>query len=1306
MRRIPEAMRALVEQGRPLVGDDRMHLRATVEPGWWLHTSSAEDAERADVMRRAVAAWRAEAGIVDGVVADSTPNALDAHVGPGAEPAHHGWANTNYVHLPAAPGNFLTAYGTANRFASAEASTPYGDGLSAVGDALVTFDPAGEPDDDGIPDTIEDAYGDDDDFDEDFDPFEEVLDPTPAGEGAMVEVPEGVVPRGRGVEPAFAEALRATVLGGGTYTASALVRMPAGVAHTVALVAYDVTGAIVADVESDPLAGTDDWERAAATATVPAEAVSAGVAVRVVDGTATTFWVRLLQVEAGGVASAWAPPAASVIATPGDHLPSCEILSSTEVGFGGATWTVHRALAGPKSAIIDRPLLRFASSYLYVDDAPTLAFAETFTVALAFRFHGTPATDQILAAKMSDDTTRGWALTLTSERRVRWSVVDDGVRADVLSAPIDPGRAVLVAGRRAESTTSVLINGVNQGTEPAAASILTTTDAPLRIGAGPGGDNADMELFGAAVFDTDLSSPDLARVRDFLLGATTLGPADVSKMPYRWWQRADNSQDEIELPGIMSLNYDHGLETDADSCTITIVNQMADPIGEDLVEGVFGDPGHFTPDRANVESAERWGITPNDWADVLAANACIRVYWGYGGHDKPIRQAVADGELLLKGVWLVDDVTPGPRDHTLTLACRDMFKLCVDQQIFPDLLPKEQYPLERCRWSYETSSTAISYEYTWPEPTHKSVEGWWKRVTDFTMAGSPEHPHGTGRGYWILGTDGKVFPFGWVEHFGDKSEGGMFSPAWGMASTPTAGGYWILAQKGHIFPFGDAAHLGEPGVPEYATPSTVQWRRIRPTKSGRGYYLLERGGTVACYGDAVWRGDQRSTRGAGPPHTPDFHTDLALTPSGEGYWMLNKQGRVYAFGDAIGPGDPVYTTANGLRFSTYVAVDLGDRYHHDSRYGEWCRALATHPTEWGFWVLTTDGVTYARGAARIKEPQEDVLREDPIMALLPSQTGLGYAHLTADGDVVTYGDAAFYGSLKRTRTHTRKFDNDTPQGYRDLTEIVRDLLLWSGFYLYGTAGEVYGNLEATGTYNEDCFRAPFFDKRPIIDIITEIRQIVGYYAWCDEEGAARFESPNFWVYGNFFPDGSRTTAIPVIDEQSNLLEWSPTNRGENLRSKIIIGSAEPTANLEGAVITRFTPPGVEALKGISRPFSFHNGLLTNPAEQELMAELVAMQYSFKQHTGTVACVPHPAIEINDQVWVYERSTGEARVHYVRGVNFSYEANGAATMTLTTNRLGSPDNWLVDVEGWKDATQIVTHLANRDFEEPETTGVKL
>src|SRR5690606_32042012 len=71
---------------------------------------------------------------------------------------------------------------------------------------------------------------------------------------------------------------------------------------------------------------------------------------------------------------------------------------------------------------------------------------------------------------------------------------------------------------------------------------------------------------------------------------------------------------------------------------------------------------------------------------------------------------------------------------------------------------------------------------------------------------------------------------------------------------------------------------------------------------------------------------------------------------------------------------------------------------------------------------------------------------------------------------------------------------------------------------------------------------------------------------------------------------------------------------------------------------------------------------------------------FAQRRGQVTCLANPAIQVNDQVRIYERTTSETYIHYVRGISTSHDLDtGDYTMTLTTNWLGTEDDWIITAD---------------------------
>ena len=67
-----------------------------------------------------------------------------------------------------------------------------------------------------------------------------------------------------------------------------------------------------------------------------------------------------------------------------------------------------------------------------------------------------------------------------------------------------------------------------------------------------------------------------------------------------------------------------------------------------------------------------------------------------------------------------------------------------------------------------------------------------------------------------------------------------------MAPTPSGKGYWLVASDGGVFTFGDARFYGSLGG--QALPAPVIG--LVPTKTGKGYWLELADASVAARGDA------------------------------------------------------------------------------------------------------------------------------------------------------------------------------------------------------------------------------------------------------------------------------------------------------------------------------------------------------------------------------------------------------------------------------------------------------------------------
>jgi hypothetical protein len=152
----------------------------------------------------------------------------------------------------------------------------------------------------------------------------------------------------------------------------------------------------------------------------------------------------------------------------------------------------------------------------------------------------------------------------------------------------------------------------------------------------------------------------------------------------------------------------------------------------------------------------------------------------------------------------------------------------------------------------------------------------------------------SGRGYWLVASDGGIFAFGDAGFFGSTGAIKLNKPITGMTPSATGSGYRMVATDGGIFSFGDAAFYGSAGNTALARPIAG----MAPTPSGKGYWMVGADGKVFSFGDAAALGSASALRSV---------ATMASTPSGAGYWAVAADGGLAAFGDATDLGHPTGT---------------------------------------------------------------------------------------------------------------------------------------------------------------------------------------------------------------------------------------------------------------------------------------------------------------------------------------------------------------------------------------------------------------
>ncbi|MDQ1491793.1 MAG: trimeric autotransporter adhesin [Actinomycetota bacterium] len=238
---------------------------------------------------------------------------------------------------------------------------------------------------------------------------------------------------------------------------------------------------------------------------------------------------------------------------------------------------------------------------------------------------------------------------------------------------------------------------------------------------------------------------------------------------------------------------------------------------------------------------------------------------------------------------------------------------------------------------------------------------------------------------------------------------------------PTKSGYWMLGAEGKIFPFGDAKSMGDPSA---AMPADTKATRLEPTPTAAGYWVLNEAGSVYAYGDAPALGGVN----AGDLGAHEKATSLSATPSGKGYWIFTTKGRVFPFGDAASFGDLSKVNLNGAVQSSIatpsgkgyfmVASDggvfaFGDAIFRGSmgavKLNQPVQSLVPTRDGVGYWLVASDGGIFAFGNAPFRGSMGDKKLNKPVVGMV--RYGAGYLMVAADGGIFSFSDRPFVGSL-------------------------------------------------------------------------------------------------------------------------------------------------------------------------------------------------------------------------------------------------------------------------------------------------------
>ncbi|HYT38140.1 MAG TPA: hypothetical protein VEN99_01450, partial [Acidimicrobiia bacterium] len=238
-------------------------------------------------------------------------------------------------------------------------------------------------------------------------------------------------------------------------------------------------------------------------------------------------------------------------------------------------------------------------------------------------------------------------------------------------------------------------------------------------------------------------------------------------------------------------------------------------------------------------------------------------------------------------------------------------------------------------------------------------------------------PAGAGRaGYWMLGGDGAVYPFGDARGFGAPSTAPGRS-AVDLEPTPSGNGYWVLDDRGAVDAFGDAPGFG--GMPAAVLGPGEIPTSLSATPTGQGYWIFTNRGRAVSFGDARFLGDVSTLALNGPV------LDSVATPTGQGYYMVASDGGIFAFGDARFAG-----SMGGKPLNAPV------------------ESLVPDADGTGYWLVASDGGIFAFDAP-FQGSMGGVTLARPVTGMV--RYGDGYLMVAEDGGVFDFSSRPFAGSL-------------------------------------------------------------------------------------------------------------------------------------------------------------------------------------------------------------------------------------------------------------------------------------------------------
>jgi hypothetical protein len=774
----------------------------------------------------------------------------------------------------------------------------------------------------------------------------------------------------------------------------------------------------------------------------------------------------------------------------------------------------------------------------------------------------------------------------------------------------------------------------------------------------------------------------------------------------------DKTAPETEFFGIRNIEIDRSIGTDAATATIVMWNVSSSwtrPEGVDTGPS----PGYLTPGRGNAKVPTMsvfnsisvsdpstggsktyptdWGYSNNTYRDVLVPNTVLRTYQGYGSDnfdamgnelapdDPGYILPKNDNSLYQTGVWLIDNVTFNS-DGTITIQCRDLAKLLIEQYIYPPMIPINRFPLIYC-------------PANGPAGRKESVG---KNVAKFHSS-SVDTKHG--RNKPIRG------------HRGTDAFDSHANTYWLSNATSSPGDYaWLQAKvSGPInelvvdFEYGNCIvyvcihehgqWLGTQKISGVSGSVKDNRENLTPVEgnSGQGFFY------VISPGDTLWDlagtyyGDNFKW-----PIIAHANSNIIKDP----HWIYPGQ-RIkipYVSGTKSPPPTPPPPGPTSPKYTAGTKVEIPYIYTHT--VGKPGNTTLTLP---------------------------DTYDADYVRIVVTSLHQVG----TAD-----YRAAIAKLVARNHIPGTFKAGTVGKPGYiQDWNEPIREMCAWGGLtwvnpgagfqadpLLGSTNGtarwmqsnpttstartnlRVWGDFEFLGAGPVVCTPVDYFLSKSFMEGIRLIVDFIGGIFFIDEGGGAQFRLPNIWSGGSFIdaPEGdsqlsARVTDYPIeFHDDANVVNYQMTISDASLRSEILVIGGYPSVNSNFQPVAGGYVLGYDSATGTTSAIDFSNilagqyrlmvvpgdstKLFYTELECQRMAELTALFILFTYRQGQLTAPAHPGLQIDDQIRIYERVTNETNIHYVSSLKSTQDLDsGSYEMTATTHWLGGDPNtdWFVN-----------------------------